>query len=637
MRTLVVEREPDDRRVVAEALRGLGHDVTELGDGPAALQIHEQSPFPLVVLDWDLPGMDGLELCRKVRLLPHGSEPVVVLVSRLDRPQHVVDALKAGANDFISKPFERVALRTRLIVAETSILERVKHHIEEEAILNFETSFRTLVEASPDGIIIHRNGRVSYLNPAVLTFLGYQQPEDLIGRSFLDLTIAADRNDALDQVGTTLLSGKASRAREIRFLRRDGAIVTLEVVSVPLEIGNQSAMAALARDITERKQIETQLIRAERLASVGTLAAGIAHEINNPLSYVIASQQLIAEMLKGMKSEPQNPPRVDELTELLAQAQEGAERVRVIVHDLKSVSQSDNGTHGAVDVHRALEGAIIMARNEILHRAKLEKDFRPVPLVKANEAKLGQVFLNLLVNAAQSLDVGRAAENCVAIKTWTDQSDNAVIEISDTGAGIPESVLDRIFDPFFTTKQIGAGTGLGLSVCYSIITSIDGRITVRSQVGEGTTVQVLLKPAADVAVRPADKPRASEPVKSQRKELRILVIDDEPAVARSLRRALHGHDVTVSLNGREAMEEIKKDPSFDLIFCDLMMPEVSGVELYQEATHQAPGIEQRIIFITGGAFTQRAKDFLESIPNKWLEKPFNIQEIQELVRQRAAV
>jgi two-component system cell cycle sensor histidine kinase/response regulator CckA len=211
---------------------------------------------------------------------------------------------------------------------------------------------------------------------------------------------------------------------------------------------------------------------------------------------------------------------------------------------------------------------------------------------------LNQVFLNLLVNAAQSLDVGRAAENCVAIKTWTDQSDNAIIEISDTGAGIPESAMDRIFDPFFTTKQIGSGTGLGLSVCHSIVTSIGGQITVRSQVGEGTTVRVRLKPAEDISAHPADKQPASGPVKSQRKELRILVVDDEPAVARSLRRALHGHQVTVSLNGRDAMD--------------------------------------RIIFITGGAFTQRAKDFLESIPNKWLEKPFNIQEIQELVRQRAA-
>jgi two-component system, cell cycle sensor histidine kinase and response regulator CckA len=633
MRALVVGCESEDRKKLNEVLGALGHDVTEADDGETALTIYEQAPFPLIVLDRTLRGMDGLELCQKLRTLPSGDEPFIIITHDLDRPKYVLEAMQAGANDYLGKPLEVTSLRVRLTIAERTVLERVKNRIAEDAVMVAADSLRALIEATPEAIIIHRNGRISYLNPAALAFFGYETPELLIGRSYLDLVNPSDRNEALDQVGTSLLSGKASRPRELRFVRRDNSLAVLEVVSVAIEQDKQQSVAAIARDIGERKQIESLLVRADRLASVGTLAAGIAHEINNPLSYVVANQQIIAETLKKLGDEMPDK-RFQDLRELLGQAQEGAERVRVIVHELKSVSLPDNGAQGAVDIHRALENAVIMARNEIIHRARLAKDYQPVPLIQANEAKIAQVFLNLITNAAQAIPVGKAGNNLITIRTRTDSSDNAVVEITDSGAGISEEVIDRIFDPFYTTKPVGGGSGLGLSVCHGIITAIGGQINVSSQVGVGTTVRVCLKKAPNTAV-PRVQP-VTDPKENHNKHPRILIVDDEPSVARALRRALHEYEVTVCLNAREAIRQIEARPDFDLIFCDLMMPDVSGIELYQVVTHQVPGIEKRIVFLTGGAFTQKAKDFLDNLPNQWLEKPFDVGQIQTLVRQRLA-
>ncbi|MBN1654221.1 MAG: response regulator [Deltaproteobacteria bacterium] len=636
MRTLIVEDSGTTRRMLAEAVADRGHDVTALPNAEVALEAHMKTAFPIMILDWILPGMDGIELCRKIRALPNGDEPVIIIItSHHGTQEHIITALDAGVNDFIVKPIDPLVLNTRLTIAERTVLERARLQLIESVLQNTEASFRTLIEGSTDGIIVISNSRILYVNPAALRSLGYEHKEQLIGSAYFNLIHPEDRDRVLNGIRSVLASGAASPAREQRFVRRDGGTSAVEVVSIPLEFEGEQAVAILARDLTERKKLENQLIHADRMVSVGTLAAGIAHEINNPLTYVRTNLTLISEELHSLNKEL-SPGRLDELLELLAQTQDGTERVRLIVRDLKSFSRAedDDTTLRPVDLHRVLESSISMAWNEIRHRAQLEKQFSGVTLVKGNVAKLGQVFLNLLVNAAQALPIGSALQNRITVRTYRNDSSKVVVEIEDTGSGIPEEIVKRIFDPFFTTKPVGVGTGLGLSICHSIVTGLGGEITVDSKSGVGTTMRVILEPAVPVSVKPDSIPAL--PSKGPKTGLRILIVDDEPGVARSLRRALRDHDVTISLSGREAIEQLKTDPPFDLIFCDLMMPDISGMDLYGTAAQRTPGLEKRMIFMTGGAFTQQARNFLESIPNKWLEKPFEIRQVQELVKKRIA-
>jgi CheY-like chemotaxis protein len=274
-----------------------------------------------------------------------------------------------------------------------------------------------------------------------------------------------------------------------------------------------------------------------------------------------------------------------------------------------------------------------MAWNEIRHRAQLQKRCADVPPVKGNEARLGQVFLNLLVNAAQAIPVGHAAENQITVSVLP-RGDQVIVEISDTGAGIESEVLPRIFDPFFTTKPVGVGTGLGLSICHNIVTSSGGEMTVESQVGKGSTFRVSLPIARNHSMRPRATP--SLPVQPEGRRLRILLVDDEPSVVRALQRALREHELVVAFSGAEAIEVLDSGQHFDLVFCDLMMAQLSGMEVFDIVKRRFPGLAERFVFMTGGAFTQQAKDFLSGVENPVVEKPFDIRALRVLVSRRVA-
>jgi CheY-like chemotaxis protein len=249
--------------------------------------------------------------------------------------------------------------------------------------------------------------------------------------------------------------------------------------------------------------------------------------------------------------------------------------------------------------------------------------------VEADEARLGQVFINLLVNAAQAIPEGRTDANEIRIITSTSASGRAVIEVRDTGAGIPAALLGRIFDPFFTTKPVGVGTGLGLSICHNIVNGLGGEISVESREGAGTRFRVEL-PAA--SRRQATPLPAVQPKKPQVRA-RILVLDDEPEVANVLRRILCDHDVTVLTSAQATLELIGTGKPIDLIFSDLMMPEMSGMEFHAELSRRFPALAQRVIFVSGGAFSPKASAFLEAVENPRLEKPFAPRSVLELVRR----
>jgi signal transduction histidine kinase len=506
MRALVVEGEPSERLILELALGERGHIVTSVSEAEAALVLHTAAPFPLVVVAADLPGIGGLELCRRMRQAPGGDEITIVVIADRTRSDDLLTALDAGASDYLVKPVDVPHLRTRLVITER-----------------------------------------------------------------------------------------------------------------------------LADDIARRKQMQARLLLTDRLASVGTLAAGVAHEINSPLAYVIANLELLAHELPDALG-PYAGERLTQLTDMVKSARDGAERVRLTVRDLKTFSASRSEEVGPVDVRRAFELAIQMSWNEIRHRARLVKDYGELPPVRANESRLGQVFLNLLVNAAQAIPEGAADRNEIRIMTRPGPPGRVTIEVRDSGAGIAPELLTRIFDPFFTTKPAGVGTGLGLSICHSIVTALEGEISVDSAAGRGTTFRVVL-PVADltVAAPPRVTSAQSQPIGRRG---RVLVIDDEPLIGAAVKRALSAeHDVLALSSSHEALQRFRDGERYDVIICDLMMPALTGMDIHDELVRLAPAQADRMVFITGGAFTSRAQTFLAEVQNPRIEKPFDLHALRALVHQ----
>jgi CheY-like chemotaxis protein len=374
---------------------------------------------------------------------------------------------------------------------------------------------------------------------------------------------------------------------------------------------------------------------SDRMASVGTLAAGVAHEINNPLAAVMANLNYISESLKCTAgtvpvSERTDAWLIEEIRNPLEDAREAAERVRLIVRDLKIFSRTPTDEpKAAVDLKATLESSLRMAWNEIRHRARLVTDYGKVPPVSGNEARLGQVFLNLIVNAAQALAEGHAEQNEIRVTTRL-EGERVIVEVKDTGAGIPPEIIGRIFDAFFTTKAVGVGTGLGLAICQRIVTDMCGELTVESRVGEGTTFRVAL-PVAGNGGEPA-LPVAPAALAGRRG--RILVVDDDALVARSVRRVLATeHEVVVTIAAKEALSLCTSGEKFDLILCDLMMPDMTGMELHRELALCAPDQASRMIFLTGGAFTAAARQFLAEPHREHIEKPFDSNNLRAIVQR----
>jgi CheY-like chemotaxis protein len=243
------------------------------------------------------------------------------------------------------------------------------------------------------------------------------------------------------------------------------------------------------------------------------------------------------------------------------------------------------------------------------------------------------VFLNLLINATHAIPEGQANRNEIRISTRPDSSGMVAVDVTDTGTGMSEDVQRRLFTPFFTTKPIGVGTGLGLSICQRIVMAMGGQIQVRSEVGRGSTFTVLLPAATMTAVKPV--PEAPSGAHRAARHGRLLVIDDEQVIAMAIQRSLsREHDVVYANTAQAALARLQAGEKFDVILCDLMMPEMTGMDLYNELVQSIPDQAERMIFVTGGAFTVRAHEFLESVPNLRIEKPFNVQQLRALVNER---
>jgi len=466
-------------------------------------------------------------------------------------------------------------------------------------------------------------------NKAAEEIYGYSE-EEAIGRStteLLKVEYVEDREAALRTLietgfwsGDTVQYAKGGRALRI--------LASVKVVRD--EDGKLLGVVGINRDVGEQRELEAKLAQNERLASLGLLAAGVAHEINNPLTYVLYNLEQLAKRL-GELAQPAEPLRL--LTALAAsspgehlsalhsfseRALEGAERVKQIVKDLNAFAHVGDEGLQAVQVNDVLRTAIKFAGNEIRFRARLQDELGVLPRIMVNEGKLAQVFVNLLVNAAHSIEEGDREGNLIRVRTWMDEGQIA-ISVRDSGQGIPQQHLPRIFDPFFTTKEIGKGSGLGLSICHSIVSGIGGSIQVRSAPGQGSCFLVRL-PCNEPKSGPAG---SAAPARALRRHS-ILVVDDEPMIADVINRMLRAdQDVTIASSGEQALELLAASPPFDAIICDLMMPGLTGMDVHAWLQERRDALAERMLFISGGAFTPGSKAFLSRIANPVIYKPFD--------------
>jgi PAS domain S-box-containing protein len=487
-----------------------------------------------------------------------------------------------------------------------------------------EQSFQTLVERCPEPIVVLERDVFLYANPAFGDWLGYEA-DQLVGDTIEKIVHPDDLPHVRRRIGELgALSGPLP-ARETRLVRKGGAPALGETVPVRVSFRGRDAILVLGRDITERKQLQTRLMVSDRMASIGTLAASVAHEINNPLTFVLANLDRAADELRALSATTGD--HAHHIQERLADALAGAERIGRIVRGLKIFSRAEDEKRTALNLDQVLETAISMSFNEIRHRARIVRDFGRTPLVWADEGRLCQVFINLLVNAAQAIREGDVQRNEIRVTTGADRDGRAFVEVRDTGAGIPGELKHRIFDPFFTTKPKGIGTGLGLSICHGIIMGLGGEITVQSELGAGAVFRIVLPPARSAVQSSAG---ASSSAISASRRARILLVDDDASVARAVVQMLAGHELTVARGGEEALSLILAG-DYEVVICDLMMPQVTGMELYEELRRARLEMTRRFIFMTGGAFTPGARDFLEKVPNAHLEKPFRAGDLRPLV------
>ena len=309
--------------------------------------------------------------------------------------------------------------------------------------------------------------------------------------------------------------------------------------------------------------------------------------------------------------------------------------MRVIVRDLKTLSRADDGKIGPLELGPVVETCVNVAWNEIKHRAQLVRDLKETPVIRGSEARLGQVLLNLLVNAAQAVPEGNPDGHTIRVSTGVRPDGMVFVEVSDTGCGILPEHRPRIFDPFYTTKPPGVGTGLGLSICHGIVTGMKGEIEVESTPGKGTTFRVLI-PA--MVHEPGDDGHVEAPRRASRTaRSRILVVDDEPLVGTVLQRTLAGeHDVVVCSSAREALERIEQGEQFDLIFSDLAMPDLTGMDLHRELCAVAPTMAARMVFLSGGACTDAARAFLAMPGREYVEKPFELETLRGVIAAHLA-
>lgn len=395
----------------------------------------------------------------------------------------------------------------------------------------------------------------------------------------------------------------------------------------------------------ERDEARDALAHAERLSSLGQLAAGVGHEINNPLTSVRANLEALRETLRPSAA---NAPQ--ETVTIIDEALSGADRIARVVTDLRAYAMPATERRERVEIPRAVKAALKVASHQLRHVTTVRESIEAVQPVYADAVRLSQVLVNLLTNAAQAVQEADRTSPTIDVRAYMSGPDTVAIEVEDNGVGIPEESLRRLMEPYFSTRLDRGGTGLGLFVANGIVTSLGGTLEFESRVGVGTLARVTLPTLIEDAFpddatgqtqritdalrggtpsAPSHPPHA--PSVTTQNVRRVLVVDDEARVARSIARMLTGMEVLVAESGGQALDMMARDRNLDAILCDVMMPGLSGMDVYHAVAKTMPELLPRLCFMTGGATIREVAEFLNQDGVRYLPKPFNKQAVEALL------
>ncbi|HVV72630.1 MAG TPA: PAS domain S-box protein, partial [Verrucomicrobiae bacterium] len=513
------------------------------------------------------------------------------------------------------------------VAVKEDITERKK---TEAALRESEESYRRLFELSPDAIFIQSDGRFSFVNPAALKLFGASEPVQLVGRPIMDRIHPDYRQIVSERIASINREQHPLPTLREVYVRLDGSSVDVEVATAPLLMKGKPSALVIVRDLSERTSLEKQLLRAQRLDSIGTLAAGIAHDLNNILAPIMMS----AQMLQLVR------PHGDE-AEMIATIQESARRGADIVKQVLTFARGVEGNRISVQVRHLVREIYKLAQETFPKAITLETDLpRDLWPVTAEPTQLHQVLLNLCVNARDAMPEGGTLristcniltpDNKGGLFAEGKPGPHVLIRVSDTGQGIPENILDKIFEPFFTTKEQGKGTGLGLSTVLGIVRSHGGFVDVESRPGQGSTFKVYIPADPGKTVTPSE---SSVPSLRQGQGECVLVVDDEAAIRSVTQRTLsqNGYRVLTATNGREALAIIAAHRGqISVVVTDIMMPVMDGVALI-EALQQSSKLP--VIACTGwGQQGIRAK--LQALGvDLFLDKPYPAASLLTLLPQ----
>ncbi|HUS64976.1 MAG TPA: ATP-binding protein [Kofleriaceae bacterium] len=495
-----------------------------------------------------------------------------------------------------------------------------------------------VAERARMGIIITELDRGAagpvFLNQAAVDLFGYPRETLMREVNLLD-HVVPDQRRRVDDLVARLESGEpVGSVVEAVLLQANGQRVPVSAHFVRIAHEDRVFTVNILTDLSERQHLQEQLARADRLAAMGTLAAGVAHEINNPLAFTRLNTDILRRLIEN--DMPDGEPRARALA-LLDEVRAGTDRVASIIRDLGTFSRAEEGEVGPVSLSDSVADAARLVMHEIRHRARLVVDVpADLPPVHASALRLEQVFVNLLLNAAQAFSV-QSERNEIRVRGGVLPGGALHVDVEDNGPGIPPDIAGRIFDPFFTTKAVGVGVGLGLPICHGIVSSLGGELTFASAPGQGARFRVALPVGGRSATAPAHPPAVPAPA-AVRVRGRILIVDDELAIGRSIKSLLDDdHEVDIVGSGEDALAVLLGGArTYDVVLCDLSMRGMSGADLFERIAAERPGLEQRFVLMTGGAVTERARGFLARVPNRRLDKPFSVDALEAAVRDALA-
>jgi two-component system cell cycle sensor histidine kinase/response regulator CckA len=622
---MVVEDEPLVSADLVESLETMGYEVTAVAVSAAdCVRAAEHRQPDLVLMDIALQGdLDGIGAAQLLR--ERFDIPIVFLSGYAD-DRTVRRAKLAGALGYLLKPYRWSELKSAVEVA------LFRHQLECQMRERERWLSATLHAIGDAAIAVDSAGKVTFMNTAAEALI---QVSEATARgqplgSLVELLNENTREPVADPLLAALESGRVEKLPHNTALSAAGRElpVAYTVAAVSDGQGKVAGAVAVIKDLTEQRQAQQQVAVSDRLASLGVVAAGIAHEINNPLTYVVGNIEFLREELGGLRRELKTSPSAPDLEQVwqsltsldaLAQdVQQGAKHVARIVADLNVFASRGTGRK-TCNVMDRMEWALRVANSALARHARVTRVFGDVPLAGVDEGRLSQVFLNLLLNAADAMrETDRATNELTVTIELEEASDGPrciLVSVADTGTGMPADVLKRIFDPFFTTKPLGAGTGLGLAVCRGLVADMGGTIGATSTPGKGSRFVVRLPVAL------AEDQQKLPQLHGVRG--RVLVIDDDVGVLAVLDRMLRAnHDVVTARGADLALEFIRSEgPPFDVIICDLLMPDMNGAAFYRELARTSPELAARVVFLSGGAQAELGAELLSGIPNPLLQKP----------------